>query len=172
MFCGCFQLIHIPFTSALLGDCIKKGMDAREGGVRYPQFLYHIADRGLQDVADSLAAIQKLVFDDKKINMKEMLDAVSSNFEGNEKIRTLLKSAPKYGNDDDYVDDYFSDLSLWLQERLGQEKKPVWFTAMERKERRRCACYLRQGNRRSAEWKTIRRASCRRLSSPLLRELM
>ncbi len=115
---------HMPFTSALLGDCIKKGMDAREGGVRYPQFLYHIADRGLQDVADSLAAIQKLVFDDKKISMKELLDAVSSNFEGKENIHAMLKSAPKYGNDDDYVDDYFSDLSLWLQERLGQEKNP------------------------------------------------
>ena len=35
-----------PYLSALLGDCIRKGMDARAGGVRYPSFLYHIADRG------------------------------------------------------------------------------------------------------------------------------
>ncbi len=51
-----------PFVSALLGDCLKKGMDAREGGVRYTQFLYHISDRGLQNVADSLAAMGKVVF--------------------------------------------------------------------------------------------------------------
>ena len=73
---------HIPFTSALLGDCIVKGMDAREGGVRYPQFLYHVSDRGLQDVVDSLAAIDKLVFEEKKVSMKEVLEAVSANFEG------------------------------------------------------------------------------------------
>lgn len=115
---------HIPFTSALLGDCIKKGMDAREGGVRYPEFLYHVSDRGLQDVADSMAAIDTLVFREKKLTMKELLDAVSMNFEGRENIQAMLRAAPKYGNDDDYVDDLFGDLSLWLQNRIRQERNP------------------------------------------------
>ncbi len=115
---------HIPFTSALLGDCISKGMDAREGGVRYPQFLYHIADRGLQNVADSLAAINKVVFEEKKLGISELLEALSVNFEGREQVRAMLKAAPKYGNDDDYADEFFSDLSLWLQDRIGQETNP------------------------------------------------
>jgi pyruvate formate-lyase/glycerol dehydratase family glycyl radical enzyme len=115
---------HTPFTSSLLGDCIAKGMDAREGGVRYPEFLYHVSDRGLQNVADSLAAIKKVVFEDKKLSLDEVLDAVSKNFEGKEDLRNLLKAAPKYGNDDDYVDEIFSDLSLWLQNRIGEEKNP------------------------------------------------
>jgi pyruvate formate-lyase/glycerol dehydratase family glycyl radical enzyme len=115
---------RIPFTSALLGDCISKGMDAREGGVRYPQFLYHIADRGLQDVCDSLAAIKMIVLEEKKINMKELLDALSANFKGKENVRAMLKAAPKYGNDDDYADDIFNELSLWLQDRIGKELNP------------------------------------------------
>lgn len=115
---------RIPFCSALLDDCIKKGLDARAGGVRYPQFLYHISDRGLQDVTDSLIAIKKLVFDENRISLKEVLDAVSVNFEGKDSIRAMLLAAPKYGNDDDYVDELFGDLSLWLQDRIARELNP------------------------------------------------
>lgn len=115
---------HIPFASALVGDCIEKGMDAREGGVRYPQFLYHVSDRGLQNVADSLAAMKKVVFEEKKISMKELLEAIDANFEGKDDVRRILRNAPKYGNDDDYVDDLFGELSVWLQDRIGKEKNP------------------------------------------------
>ncbi len=115
---------HIPFISALLGDCIDKAMDARAGGVRYPQFLYHIADRGLQNVADSIAAIKKVVLEDKRITMAELQEALAANFEGKDYIRALLKAAPKYGNDDDYVDTIFSELSDWLGKRIRQERNP------------------------------------------------
>jgi len=115
---------HIPFCSALVGDCIKKGKDAREGGARYPQFLYHVSDRGLQDTVDSMIAIKKLVFEDKKLSMDEVLDAVEANFEGKEAVRSMLLNAPKYGNDDDYVDELFGDLSIWLQNRIAQEINP------------------------------------------------
>lgn len=113
-----------PYMSALLGDCIQKGMDARAGGVRYPSFLYHIADRGLQDVADSMTAICKVVFEDRKITMERLVEALRANFEGFEYERALLRAAPKYGNDDDYADGVFSELSVWLQDRIGQEKNP------------------------------------------------
>ena len=113
---------HIPFASALLSDCIEKGMDARAGGLRYTQFLYFVSDRGLQDVADSLSVIKKLVLEEKKLNLKDLLDAMAVNYEGKEEIRDLVRtSAPKYGNDDDYVDDIFSELSLWLQHRVHEE---------------------------------------------------
>ena len=113
-----------PYLSALLGDCIEKGLDARAGGVRYPSFLYHIADRGLQDAADSMTAIRKVVFEDKKLTMERLVEALRANFVDYEYERALLRAAPKYGNDDDYADAVFSELSVWLQERIAQEKNP------------------------------------------------
>ena len=113
---------HIPFASALLSDCIEKGMDARAGGLRYTEFLYFVSDRGLQDAADSLAVIKKLVLEEKRITLEDLLQAMATNYEGKEDIRDMVRTlAPKYGNDDDYVDDIFSELSLWLQHRVHQE---------------------------------------------------
>ena len=115
---------HMPFTSALLGDCIKNGRDAREGGVRYPQFLFHVSDRGLQDTVDSFTAIKKFVFEEKKTTIDEIVEALACNFEGKEQLRSMLQSAPKYGNDEDEVDDLFGELSVWLQKRIAQENNP------------------------------------------------
>jgi formate C-acetyltransferase len=114
-----------PFSSALLGDCIEKGLDLTRGGVRYPQLYNSFQDRGgIQNVANSLAAIKKLVFEEKKLTMDRILKALKADFEedGNKDVQRMLLSAPKYGNDDDYVDDIFNDLSLWQQDRLSKEK--------------------------------------------------
>lgn len=115
----------LPFFSALMGDCIDKGLDYMAGGCRYPQLYYGFHDRGHQNVADSLAAIKKLVFEERKIGMAELLEALAVNFEGKEKLRQMLLAAPKYGNDDDYVDGIFNDLSLWSQRRMAQERHPL-----------------------------------------------
>lgn len=123
----CFADINnyrTPFISSLLGDCIAKGMDARMGGVRYNQFLYHVSDRGLQDVADSLSAINTVVFENKKATVQDIIDATAANFEGYDQLRDMLIAAPKYGNDIDFVDDLFSDLSVWMDNRIGEEKNP------------------------------------------------
>ena len=111
-----------PFSSALTDDCIKKGTGYMTGGVRYPEIYFGVRDRGLQDVTDSMAALKRVVFDEKKASMAEVLAALKSNFEGQEKIQQMLLAAPKYGNDDDYVDDIFNDISLWVQRRIHQEK--------------------------------------------------
>lgn len=92
-----------PYLSLLVDDCLKRGMDITEGGAHYnftsPQGV------GVADVGDSLAAIQKLVFEEKAVTMEELLEAVRTNFEGGEELRQILVNrAPKYGNDDDYVD--------------------------------------------------------------------
>ena len=56
--------------------------------------------------ADSLAAVKKLVFDDKKYTMDELIDSLENNWEGNEEMRlAFVKNAPKWGNDDDYADE-------------------------------------------------------------------
>jgi len=60
---------------------------------------------GPSDAADSLTAIRKLVFEDRKITMGDLCDALDKNSDGCEKLRRMLLSAPKYGNDDDYADE-------------------------------------------------------------------
>jgi pyruvate formate-lyase/glycerol dehydratase family glycyl radical enzyme len=90
-----------PFASALLDDCIQKGKDCRRW---YYHHRSYVMPSGVNNVADSLAAIKKLVFEEKKVTMAELLDALKNNFEGKEDLRQMLLSAPKFGNDDDYVD--------------------------------------------------------------------
>jgi len=90
-----------PFASALTPDCIKKGLDVHEGGSRYNQFTGDIMNKVYADVVDSLMAMKKLVYDEHKLTMDELLEACASNFEGErgEHIRILLNTAPKFGND-------------------------------------------------------------------------
>lgn len=59
---------------------------------------------GYGTVVDSLAAIKKLVFEEKKLTMAELIEAVRSNFEGKEAVRQMLLNAPKFGNNDEYAD--------------------------------------------------------------------
>ena len=93
----------VPFTSLLINDCIKKGRDYHNGGAHYN--LPMICGVGTGTVADSLAAIKKFVYEDQKIPMSELLEALKVNWEGQERLRQLLiNRAPKYGNDDYYVD--------------------------------------------------------------------
>ena len=91
--------------SALTDDCIARGKTIKEGGAVY-DFISGL-QVGIADMADSLAAIKKLVFDEKKISPAELWDAINDNFESpeNKKIQDMLiNDAPKYGNDDDFVD--------------------------------------------------------------------
>ncbi|MFW6052691.1 MAG: pyruvate formate lyase family protein [Desulfosalsimonas sp.] len=104
------------YTSALIEDCIENGRTREEGGARF-NFGPCIATAGATDVGDSLAAIKKLVFDEKKITMAELLDALEKNFEGCESIREALLQAPKFGNDDDFVD----DLVAWVMKSYCDE---------------------------------------------------
>ena len=106
------ELYSNPFISMLQDDCIKTGKNEQQlGGARYPQLHADYADVGHQNVADSLTAIKKLVFEEKKISMTELLDALAVNFEGKEELRQMLLTAPKYGNDDDYADNTFNEVT-------------------------------------------------------------
>lgn len=91
--------------SALTDDCIARGKTIKEGGAVY-DFI-----SGLQvviaNMADCLAAIKKLVYEEKKITRQELWNAILDDFSSpeNKKIQEMLiREAPKYGNDDDYVD--------------------------------------------------------------------
>jgi choline trimethylamine-lyase len=98
-----------PFQSALFKGCLEKGIDITNGGTA-PYLTHAISLSGLPNVGDSLAAIKKVVFNDKKITMGKLIDALYKNFAGEEKIHQLLEKAPKFGNDDDYVDSIVNEV--------------------------------------------------------------
>jgi pyruvate-formate lyase len=98
---------YVPdiLCSAFVDSCISRGKTIKEGGSKY-DFVSGL-QVGIANLGNSLAAIKKLVFEEKRITHQQLIDAIESDFEGKEgeKIRyMLLNFAPKYGNDDDYVD--------------------------------------------------------------------
>lgn len=100
------QRAPLPFLSSLVDDCIAKGKSLQEGGAHYnftgPQGV------GVANVADSLAALRKLVYEDKAVSLGELKAALASDFAGveGESLRQMLVNrAPKYGNDEPYADE-------------------------------------------------------------------
>jgi formate C-acetyltransferase len=114
--------------SALCDDCIERGLNLKEGGAVY-DFISDL-QVGIANLADSLAAIKKCVFEDKLMTTAELWNALRHNFEGvaNERIRELLIAAPKYGNDDDYADSlvreaydvYIDEMKKYHNTRYGR----------------------------------------------------
>lgn len=96
--------------SAFTEPCLERGLTVHEGGSKYD--FESGLQVGIANLGDSLAAIKKLVFEEKRIAAGELMEALENNFEGTggEKIRQiLLNHAPKFGNDNDYVDDLLVD---------------------------------------------------------------
>jgi pyruvate-formate lyase len=93
-----------PLGSALHDLCMKDCKDLHspkiEGGIDLGYFEF----MGFGTVIDSLVAVKKLVFEEKKITMDELIAALDSNFEGKEAVRQMLLNTPKYGNNDAYAD--------------------------------------------------------------------
>ncbi len=97
-----------PFRSLFIEGCIEKGLDYKSGGPLYGHG--QILAESIADTADSLAAIKKYVFEEKRFTLKELVCALDKNFEGYEEMYHLLKNTNlKFGNDIDYVDDIASD---------------------------------------------------------------
>ena len=98
------QMISRPFFSAWSESCMEKGADMVDGGEKY-NIGPVLTGIGLAVTANSLAALKKLVFEEKVVSMDEMLQALDADWEGFEELRQAAAAAPKYGNDDDYVDE-------------------------------------------------------------------
>jgi pyruvate formate-lyase/glycerol dehydratase family glycyl radical enzyme len=98
-----------PIDSALMADAIKEGKNLMERRMLYENGGA-ISLCGMINVVDSLAAIKKLVFEEKKITLVQLKEALRANWEGYDELRKLCLAVPKYGNDDDYVDSIATDL--------------------------------------------------------------
>ena len=94
----------VPFTSAVIDDCIANAVDWHSGGSHYK--IATMSGVAVGTVADALSAIRKHVFDDHTFGMAELIDALDCNWKGQEILRqTLVNKTPHYGNDDDYADE-------------------------------------------------------------------
>ncbi len=92
-----------PFYSALLEGCIEQGLESKK--FTYPSPVTNLCILiGPTNVSDSMTAVKKVVFDDKKVSMGTLLTAMEANWKGHEDLRQIMVNAPKYGNDDDYAD--------------------------------------------------------------------
>ncbi len=98
-----------PLMSIMYEGCMENGRDVSAGGAMY-NFGPGVVWSGLATYADSMAAIKKWVFEEKKYTLEQINEALKADFAGYEQIRTDCLNAPKYGNDDDYADLIAADL--------------------------------------------------------------
>ncbi|RPI72994.1 MAG: hypothetical protein EHM38_01105, partial [Geobacteraceae bacterium] len=93
----CADFLPVTWRSLLTGGCIETGTEVWNGGANYYTTAQIVV--GGVDAANSLMAVKKLVYDDKKLTMAELTKALAANFEGHEKVRKMCYEAPKHGND-------------------------------------------------------------------------
>lgn len=115
------ELAPVPLMSIMYEGTMEHGRDVKSGGATY-NFGPGVVWSGLANYGDSMAAIKKLVFDEKKYTLEELNKALVVDFEGYDQIRADCLAAPKYGNDDDYADDFVSDIIEFTEEEHRKYK--------------------------------------------------
>ena len=103
-------------------DCVERHKSFEGGGARYNWEI--VSYHGVANLIDSLSAIRHHVFEQKTLSPKQLLDALDRNFEGCEDVRRLLQSAPRFGNDDDRVDDIATEIITYAWEELYAHPMP------------------------------------------------
>jgi len=118
------RYFRMPFFSSVLHGSIDRGKDVicRES----PYFFTFCDDRAVIDNADCFMAVKELVYDEKKLTMNELIEALDSDFAGErgEEIRQMCLAAPKYGNDIDEVDRLARDLGDFGGSVIGSNETP------------------------------------------------
>ena len=110
-----------PCNSFLIDETLERGIDMMEYHKEHDTWPITIHFGGV-NVADSLTAIQKLIFDDGKYTMDQLLEALRANWEGHEVMRQDFLNAPKYGNDDDYADAWAVKVLTRTYDTISQVK--------------------------------------------------
>ena len=109
-------------SSILTDGCLDRGKGIFDGGAYY--MGSQIETFGLTNTADSLAAIKKLVYEEKKLSLEKLVEILDANFEGYEQERRMMLECPKFGNDDAYVDEIYEDLCKFVNENVASKAKP------------------------------------------------
>lgn len=113
------KILPSPLLSSVIDDCIKKGCDVTAGGANYN--LSGIQLIQVANVADSMASIKQLVFDEKLITGPELLGALKTNWTNSEKLRQrILHHVPKYGNDVLWVDSIGNKWTEYFAKKLTE----------------------------------------------------
>ncbi|MBS7641436.1 MAG: formate C-acetyltransferase/glycerol dehydratase family glycyl radical enzyme [Candidatus Bathyarchaeia archaeon] len=104
-----------PYLVASLSfeDCIENARDCMAGGAKY-NIAGEISSVGHADLINSVIAVKKLIYDEKRITWEQLLEALDKNFEGYEDIQALCLTAPKYGNDVPEIDEIAADVIQFL----------------------------------------------------------
>ena len=117
------ELYPCPFTSTLIGDCMEKGIDFTSGGAVH-NFI-GVSGVGLPNVANSLSAIKRYVYEENKVSLSNLVDIMKKDFAGHEKLRLeLWNRMPKFGNGDDYVDDIAREIGQFYCRELEKYSGP------------------------------------------------
>ena len=135
-----------PFSSMIIDGCIESGKDVTQGGAEFNSS--GLQGVGVADVADSLAALHQLVFEQEKYALTEILEALRVNFNKHPKMLAELSNAPKFGNDMDMPDQYanqvakiFHDALALYQNTRGGNYVPGYYSS---------TCHVGFGNRTEA----------------------
>lgn len=120
------DLLAAPFMSCLHDKCMENCMDIHQPNI--PGSIYKdpgdVNINGFGTVAESLAVLKKLVFEEKKYTIAQLKEATDHNFEGYEQIRQTLLNAPKYGRNDPYADEIARELDEILLETVHKYNTP------------------------------------------------
>jgi len=110
-----------PFYSSMMEDCMKKGMDFDTGGCRYNETDFQLSS--LTDAADAFYSIKRLVYDEKRLSLRELVDILNANWEGHEALRQeILNEFPKFGNDVDEVDRIAADILKYYTREVKKHR--------------------------------------------------
>lgn len=118
---GSAMAVTFPFFAATIDDCLDR---ASPLGARYHIHGNIIAEAA--NSADGLAAIKKLIFEERRITWPELIEALRSNYDGHEPLRQMiLNRAPKFGNDDDYVDQIAAEIARHFLDGVHEHARNV-----------------------------------------------
>lgn len=124
------HMLRLPKTvrSICTEGCMESGIDCIRGGALYNNGP-GLETTGLADLVDSLAAIKKLVYEEKVFSMDQLINMIQANFDGFEAERQqLIHNAPKWGNDEEYVDDIAARLMAFCAETTSQYKSTLGYS--------------------------------------------
>jgi len=107
----------VPCLSLTYRDCIDKALDYSMGGAKY-NAGGGVISVGIADIVNSLTAVRTLVFEEQKVTMKELCQALEADFEGYEDIQKLCLDAPKYGNDDERADGMVGEIFTFIADEF------------------------------------------------------